>query len=145
MKITFEVIGVPKPGGSKNGKYIKGLNRVIIYDACDNKNWKNSVAIAGAIEMKRMRYPLMTGPLKVEFYFRLPRPKYHYNKIGLVKDEYMTGCYHIKAPDVLKCARSTEDALTKIVWVDDARIVDEHIHKTFATAPGATITVEEIS
>jgi Holliday junction resolvase RusA-like endonuclease len=144
MKITFDVIGVPKPGGSKTAFYNKKLGRALVVDACKNKDWKNSVAIAGSIEMKRRGFPIMAGPLLVKFQFRLPRPKYHYDKKGMVKPQFVAAC-HVKTPDVLKCARSTEDALTKIVWIDDSQIIEETITKRFAGEPGATITVEDLA
>ena len=41
-------------------------------------------------------------------------------------------------PDVLKLARGVEDALTGIVWRDDAQIVNESLNKVVgAAAPGA--------
>jgi hypothetical protein len=40
--------------------------------------------------------------------------------------------------------RSTEDALTSIIWKDDSRIADQHVKKIFGDRPGAYITVRQI-
>jgi Holliday junction resolvase RusA-like endonuclease len=47
-------------------------------------------------------------------------------------------------PDLTKLMRSTEDALTGILWVDDARITDQHARKRYCEpgqAPGAQISI----
>ena len=42
--------------------------------------------------------------------------------------------YHTTKPDALKLARSTEDALTGIVWADDAQTAVLEISKRYADA-----------
>jgi Holliday junction resolvase RusA-like endonuclease len=41
--------------------------------------------------------------------------------------------------------RAAEDALTGIVWADDAQITDQRVQKCYSTMPGVSITVEEVS
>ena len=49
-----------------------------------------------------------------------------------------------KKPDVLKLARSTEDALTGLIWMDDAQVWEMQILKRYSEGLGADITVETL-
>lgn len=144
--ITFIVRGIPKPAGSKRGWAIKKggayTGRVAIMDACKgSKDWKQDVkqaALASAPEA------LLAGPLIVLFNFLLPRPKGHYGTgknasvLKLSAPKFPTG-----KPDVLKLARGVEDALTQVIWGDDAQIVSEIIAKNYSPFPGVEITIRE--
>lgn len=142
--ITFIVRGIPKPAGSKRGFAIKKggayTGRVAIMDACKgSKDWKQDVkqaALAVAPEVRLM------GPLAVEFAFTVSRPKGHY---GSGKNSAVlkptAPRYPTVKPDVLKLARGVEDALTGIIWGDDAQIVSEHLTKNYGPFPGVEITI----
>jgi Holliday junction resolvase RusA-like endonuclease len=136
--IRIEVSGIPKPGGSKRGFYRGG--KVIITDACKgSKDWKSLVAYSA-----RQQYqgnPL-TGSIRVYVTFKMPRPKYHFKKNGMPSAKLET--YHTKKPDATKLMRSTEDALTGILWADDSQIYHQEITKIYGAQPGAVIEVEEI-
>lgn len=72
----------------------------------------------------------------VEFWFYMPRPAWHWGSgrnEGLLVPRAKSLIYPMpqRGPDVLKLARSTEDALTGLVWVDDTQIVDETLHKRY--------------
>lgn len=87
---------------------------------------------------------LFSEPLEVSMVFYVPRPKHHYGKNGLRKSapEYPTG-----KPDLLKIARSTEDALKGIVWNDDAANIVLRLMKYYAShrkSPGVSIYVQAI-
>jgi Holliday junction resolvase RusA-like endonuclease len=45
-------------------------------------------------------------------------------------------------PDYDKLARSTTDAMTGILWVDDAQVVDAELHKIYGAPAHVQITVE---
>ena len=139
---SFFVDGVAKPAGSKRGFFIQKLKRVVIVDANPNsKDWKTDVkytakqAYAGEI---------VTCPLAVKFTFFIVRPNSHYrtgkNK-HLLRDAAPK--FPASKPDVLKLARGVEDAITGIVWKDDAQIVSERIFKRYAAAPGVQIEISE--
>jgi Holliday junction resolvase RusA-like endonuclease len=49
--------------------------------------------------------------------------------------------YPTTRPDALKLARAAEDALTGIIWTDDAVTVDLTIKKRYGELPGVNITV----
>jgi Holliday junction resolvase RusA-like endonuclease len=46
-------------------------------------------------------------------------------------------------PDVLKLARAVEDAMSGIIYKDDAQIVTERLCDRYGILPGVAIQVEE--
>ena len=142
LKIT--VYGSPAPAGSKRAVPLGGKKggRWVVTDANKrSKPWQKDVKqVAGEAMNGR---PLMEGPLSVVFRFYRARPKGHRNKSGLSaegrRNPYPTG-----RPDVLKLARGIEDALTKVVWRDDAQIVDEMLSKDWGTPERVEIVVYEL-
>lgn len=47
-------------------------------------------------------------------------------------------------PDAGNIAKIVEDALNSIVWTDDARVSDTHIHKRYGDVPGLRVEVAEL-
>jgi len=144
--IIINVIGTPAPGGSK--KFVgmsKQTGRAILVDAGGkrNKAWRQCVAAASAAVMNAQRNGVMlTGALRCEVVFRMPRALWHRNSKDFLVER--APAWPITRPDVLKIMRSTEDAMTGIVWHDDAQIVQEWIDKKFAgvgETPGACIII----
>lgn len=134
--IKIRVFGLPQPGGSKRAFMRKGMKCPIVTDANPKaKGWKAMVADA-AVEAVRgnPEYPLVV-PLEVHFNFFMPRNKGHF---GTGKNEKIlkpnAPRFHAVKPDCTKLIRSTEDALTNIVWRDDAQIVWQEGVKRYANA-----------
>jgi Holliday junction resolvase RusA-like endonuclease len=142
--ISFWVPGVPQPGGSKKGFVNPRNGRVVIVeDAKNNKPWRQSVQVFALQEYKG---PPLGGALSLSIRFVMPRPKGHYRTgkfSELLKDSAPT--YHTKKPDTTKLIRSTEDALTGILWRDDAQVVSQTVVKTYGPVPGAHIMVEVVA
>ena len=129
--IEFFAQGIPKPGGSK--KYVGQHNgHALIVDMSKNKGWRKIVA---ATAKASFTGPLLTDALSVTFAFVVRRPLGHWRASGALKAWAEPLCPVVR-PDVLKLTRSTEDALTGIIWKDDAQIVDEHISKRYQRAMG---------
>ena len=137
--IWLRVTGIPKPGGSKTAFPHASTGRMVVIDACrGSKAWKNLVA---AEARKKIPRPLK-GPVYVAMTFYLPRPKVHYNKSRTALSRSAPE-YPAVRPDVLKLARSTEDALTGIAWLDDSQIVDECVRKRYSDDPSAYIEIRQ--
>lgn len=84
---------------------------------------------------------MIRGPLSMSVVFLFERPKGHWGKRGLLPSAPV---FHAVKPDVSKLLRSTEDALTAILYEDDARIVMTTGSKRFCVGteqPGAIITL----
>lgn len=139
----FFAPGIPAPGGSKKGfayRDKKGNTRVAISDAAGqrNKDWRATVALAAS---EHFAAPL-AGPVASEFIFVLPRPRDHFGSgrnASTLKPSAPE--HHTKAPDALKLARSTEDALKGIAWGDDCQVVSLVCRKEYGERPGAYISI----
>lgn len=139
--LMFSVDGTPRPAGSKrafvprgrNGQPIMRNGRIIttvVDDNAKSRDWKTDVSIAARAAWGAR--PLLDGPLQVSMTFRRRRPKGHYGSgrnAGVLKPNAEP--YPISKPDALKLARGVEDALTGVVWVDDAQIVREVLWKVY--------------
>ena len=93
-------------------------------------NWMDSVA-AQALVHRPAR--LLEGPVRLCVDVYIIKPK-------SVKREYPT----VK-PDATNYAKAVEDALNKLIWVDDAQVVDQRCRKFYGNPSRAEITVEEIN
>lgn len=142
-ELTFTVEGKPEPGGSKKGFVHPHTGVVVIVDAnAKVKPWKNLVASVG---MKLTDLDLFEGPLSVTFKFYLERPKGHYGTgANALKVKDSAPAHPTSRPDVLKLARAVEDALTDVVWRDDAQIVHEVIEKHYGLPQRVEIHVREL-
>lgn len=130
--MRFTVYGKPQPAGSKRGFVNKKTGAVIITDAAKgSRPWKQEVAgVAKAAMGSRIPWDL---PLELTVDFYLARPKGHFN----TKGELRPKAPKVPAvrPDATKLLRAVEDALTGIVWRDDAQVVLQVVAKHYADAP----------
>jgi Holliday junction resolvase RusA-like endonuclease len=146
--ITFTVYGLPQTAGSKRAFIIKtkgGGQRAIVTDAnAKGKDWKGDVKQAAAAFVNG-GHTLLQGPLRVSMVFFLPRPTSHYGSGKNASAVKSSSPRHpIGKPDVLKLARCVEDALTGVLWVDDAQITSEQLAKRyceFGQQPGCQVIV----
>jgi crossover junction endodeoxyribonuclease RusA len=134
--LSFFVPGTPAPGGSKNAFPFKrkdGKIGVRVADAGKkNKLWRTVVSLYAKKAMHDQSKEIFSGPIVVTLSFSLKRSR---KGKGRPWPDYR--------PDVLKLARAVEDALTGIVWHDDAQIVAEIISKSFDEPSGVRINVSE--
>ncbi len=142
VSVRFFVPGRPIPGGSKRGFVNPRTGAVIITEAAGkaNKDWRTMV-VAACLEVFKL--PPLEGSLKLQIDFRMPRPQSHYgsgrNK-GALKPN--APYYHAIRPDTTKLIRALEDALTHVLWKDDAQVTIQHVIKRYAdTNPGALVEV----
>ncbi len=141
--LEFFIPGLPKPGGSKRFLGMSKKGRAIIADDCvKGKDWRASVAF-GAREAMAGQTPTDEA-LCVRMTFCLPRPKGHY-RAGINSHLLREAApkFPTTKPDVLKLARSTEDAMTGIVWMDDSASVTLMLRKRYADIPGVEIVVRK--
>ena len=133
--IRFFVPGIPRTAGSKRVFLNRKTGRPIVTeDNTKSKEWRTAVAWIAA---ENMKVPL-EGPLAVTFEFQFMRPKGHYGSKGLRASAPL---HPAVRPDLLKCARSTEDAMSGLAYRDDAQIVHETLIKRYGCQAGAWITI----
>lgn len=161
--LRFTVLGHPSPAGSKTSgvAYRKGpdgkpvpvtKNGKIVTFTKDSsgqagKDWRQTVASTGFAA--RASSPFgdveLDGPLVVEMTFFRPRLASHFGtgrNAGVLKPSAPAA--PDTRPDVLKLARAVEDALTSILWTDDARIVDERLRKVWGSPERVEIMVRPL-
>lgn len=138
--ISFTVFGRPQPAGSKKAFPHKTTGRVVVVDAAEgSRPWKRQVA-AAALEFAPRE--LLTGPIALELIFYVARPKGHYRtgrNADLLRDSAPP--FPIARPDASKLTRAVEDALTGIVWRDDAQVVDQVVRKRFGAVERVEVRI----
>lgn len=132
--VEFTAYGEARPQGSKTS--IRRGKHTVTVDDADLKTktrpagsltrWRTMVADAAGKAVGDR--PRLDGPLIAVFRFVIPRPKSHYGKRGLLPS---APSYPTVKPDSLKLARAVEDALTGIVYRDDAQIVAHSIRRVY--------------
>ena len=141
MAIQIVVEGTPRPGGSKTPGISKS-GKLFVRDANPlTAVWKAEVADAANVQYWG---ELLAGPVSCRFHFRFARPKHHFRKNGKLRPD--APYFHTITPDLDKIVRSTSDALTGIVWTDDALVCSRAEEKRYCNPgekPGATITIWE--
>lgn len=147
--VTIRAYGIPGPQGSKRhlgaGVMVESSKKV--------KPWRQDVKHA-ALDVVGDDWTLLDGPLAVAMTFAFARPRSHYRtgrNAALLRDGAPARPHGM--PDLSKLVRSTEDALTGVVWVDDARVVEYvQLGKWYVgecldveTVPGCVIRVWPLS
>lgn len=154
FKIAFEVLGEAKPAGSKRafvplGKdkqpYRRANGGVVVNVVDDNskvKEWKGEVRRAAR---DAYRGELLRGAVRLTLRFVRVRPKGHCGtgrNAAVVKTS--APAWPITKPDCLKLTRGVEDALTGVVWVDDAQVVEHCLVKVWGEPARCEVIIEPL-
>ena len=105
------------------------------------KPWRQDVKYT-AIEKKPAEWD-MSAPMLLSVVFRFQRPKSHFNKSGL-RSSAPQHCTSASHGDIEKLVRSTNDALTGILFDDDRQVVSVDAIKRYCIndePQGAIITL----
>ncbi len=137
--LHFVVHGVPQPKGSARAFVPKGWQRAVVTsDNPKNKGWQQLVAEAASEAIRaRPAFRLIETPAILRVVFYLPRPQ-------SIRDRLVP---HVKKPDLDKLVRSCKDAMSRVIWRDDALVVEIHARKEYARpgqVPRAEISVGEL-
>jgi len=157
--VTFVAYGHPQPGGSKTSfvpldkrrtssrwprgePYADKKGGTVVSTADSNAKVKPWRAVIAEAARRAYRGPLFDGPLAVDFVFVAHRPAGHYGtgrNAGQLKRSAPSR--PAVRPDVLKLARAAEDALSGVLWVDDALITTERLDKVYGTVSCCIVRV----
>lgn len=144
LPLLLSVPGIARTAGSKKAFANPKTGKIIVTDDSGKRgaNWK---AVCAALARVEYAADPTRELLSIRLVFVLPRPKSHYRsgkRASELRDDapYWAG----KKPDATKLLRSIEDALTGIVWVDDAQVVAQHVSKVYGSRPGAYLIVDTI-
>jgi Holliday junction resolvase RusA-like endonuclease len=145
MTFTFTVYGQPQTAGSKRAfafrRHDGSLGASVTDDNAKGAGWKGDVAKAARTVFTG---DLLTGALRVSMVFYRPRPKGHFNSSHGLNKAGRDSIAPTTKPDVLKLARCAEDALTGVVWRDDALIVTETLEKKWGEPARLVMVIETI-
>lgn len=138
--VTFDVIGIPAPQGSKRAYVVRG-HGVIVDDNKEHVSaWRDSVAEKARETF--LKFGQFDGALCLRVVFVFPLPKSRglgVRRIGMA--------WKSTKPDASKLLRAVEDALTAGGLIaDDARIAMLQVSKLEVDNAwsGATISVEKL-
>lgn len=144
--VTFFVPGTPATQGSKQGMVSKypakrtGRHFVVVKD--DNPrlpDWRNAVAWYAR---RVHRGELLAGPVKLRIVFVRARPKSHFVANDPERGLKANAPTWVEVkPDTLKMARAVEDALTSVIWRDDAQVALHELAKRYGHPVGAHVKV----
>jgi crossover junction endodeoxyribonuclease RusA len=144
LHLDFIVLGEPQPQGSKTVGRTRAGGSFVREDNPATAPWRQAVAAAALKAIDEQ--PLWTGPLRLVATFVFRRPASHFGtgrNAGRLKPS--SPLYVRGRPDVDKLLRAVGDALTGIVWRDDAQLVIVHAEKHYGEPACAHLVVEELA
>lgn len=149
MDVSFEVVGTPRPQGSKRAFVNKHTGRAQMTEQSKHVyTWRDDIRSAAA---RAMGAAMPTGKaVRVLAEFIVARPKADFGT-GKNADALKPSApiHPIKktSGDIDKLLRALFDAMSGIVYDDDAQVVNVHSVRRFAVGferPGAFVTVRSL-
>ena len=138
--VEFTVLGTAAPQGSKIRTKWGAMREA-------NPNtmpWRQEVAACAKKAMEGREPTLLPVMLVATFIFQ--RPKSHYRtgkRVGELRER--APAHMSSKPDLSKLIRAAEDAMSGIVYRDDAQIVELNVTKTYGRSAHAVVSVEELT
>lgn len=132
------VYGEARPQGSKEARIVRG--RAIMTDGFGDKprrlrEWRSAIAASARAWLSLNGSPApIDGPVRLTATFYVARPKSAPKRVLVPATR----------PDLDKCVRAIGDALSKIAYTDDARIVDLIARKRFAVDSPPRVEIEVV-
>jgi len=120
------------------------IRTVTTNDNDKSKGWQQLIAerATRALELSQLQ-PFADGAVIIDAWFYFPRPQKF-----LTKKYAGVDVPHTTRPDADKLLRCAKDALSKVVWRDDAMVIDAYAHKRYCRQgelPRAVITVRAVA
>ena len=146
MTIEFFVPGTVRTAGSKSAFKGKDGSVHVTHSGKYTKEWMNTVRYFALQAMNRGC--VIAEPVRLSIDFRMARPQGHFGtgrNAGKLKDSAPFYC--AKKPDLTKLTRAVEDAMTGIIWRDDALVISQTTTKRYVcnSEPcGAQIKIETL-
>jgi len=137
VTVRFFVAGRPAPKGSKRA-FVRGGRAVLVESSKQARPWEQQVhwTARDVVENTDGLDLLPCSPMKIAMHFEMPRVQRLRKCIGVVHD---------RKPDLDKLARNVMDALTGVLWADDAQVWSLKASKAYVDPgypPGVRIEVE---
>lgn len=133
---TFTILGNPRGQGRPKAT-IRGRHAGV-YETAKDKMYKEN--IAAQVVQQKPQY-IEGQPIILKALFYLPRPQYHFNVKGEVKERFRCTLPTGK-PDLSNLIKAVEDSLNGIVWSDDSLICGYGNSGKFYTESSPRIVLE---
>lgn len=150
-RVEFSVVGLPAPQGSKRAFVNRHTGRAALVESSSrHKDWRALVALTAAEHRHLLGIPPepLAGGLNLAAVFSFPRPASHYGAGKNARVLKPSAPQAVGTPDLSKLVRSIEDAMTGIVYRDDAQIQSyDGTRKVWVDrwlAPGVRICVSQL-
>lgn len=144
QEIRFTVPAIPVAQPRQRHRIVSAGGRTFASNYTPAKdpvnNFKATVRMAAA---EVLQGPPLAGPLCVDMVFVFPR-----QKAKVWKSKPMPRYFHVGKPDRDNLAKSLQDALNGLAWVDDAQICAGSIEKYHAAGdeqPHVVVIIREIT
>jgi crossover junction endodeoxyribonuclease RusA len=151
--IRFKVLGKARSRGSKSpwnprrkdgSLVLRPDGRPVIATMDSDKESRAWMAEVRSVAAQHFRGDLLRGPVILTCRFWFPRPASHFGtgrNTGILKASAPR--HHAQIPDLSKITRAIEDAISKVIWRDDAQIVRYgEGHGKYWTTGAACVEVE---
>lgn len=131
--ICFSVTGEPQPKGSFRPGYNTSTKKYYLKNDCSRTGpWQTLISLIA--KGHKPRGGPWAGPVALQLHFRFKRPKSHPKS---------SSQWHSVKPDLDKLTRAVKDALTGIIYEDDARVVRCIVEKKYGE-PGMPIEAHRL-
>jgi Holliday junction resolvase RusA-like endonuclease len=140
MPIELTVLGRPQPAGSKRAFPRRGGGVIVTDDNPRAKSWQQEIRMVAVEAMNGDE--IIDGPIELFCKFILARPLGHFGtgrNAGTVR--LGAPVYPTVKPDTTKLIRAVEDALTGIVWRDDAQVIRQRAYKAYGTPERVEVVI----
>lgn len=119
---SFTVKGTPQPKGSSRA-FVRNGRAIVTSANPAVKTWEETIRFV----LQDWPNAVLTGPVSLVMVFTVVRPA----SVSAKRRPQPT----VK-PDLSKLYRAAEDAMTGIVFVDDAQVVEALVRKQYGDTPG---------
>jgi Holliday junction resolvase RusA-like endonuclease len=134
LGVTFFVPGLPVAQGSMRPVRQGGSGRIVLVsnNRTSLNDWRSNVAHAARAGLPEGFAPSKADMWDVSMTFVFPRPSGHSTPKGALRKS--APLFPSVRPDLDKLVRSVLDALTHVMWDDDARVVAICAAKAYSRA-----------
>lgn len=141
---TWEKVGQiiirETPVAKKRPRFARVGKGVRAYSEQHTEEGKALLAI-----QEQWKGPPLLGPVRLQAFFRLPRPKSHFGtgeNAGKLKDS--APCWHTKKPDLDNLLKFFKDCANGAIWKDDAQVREVFAIKDYEPGHGVGSTIVNI-
>lgn len=139
MQITFDI----EPMAIQSFRFRNAGHFTIKYQPKKNIVYKSNIGKMATLQLPE-NFTLMTGAVFCNWTFVFPPLKSWSKKKLNELNDASKFVYKTTKPDVTNLQKGTEDALTGIIWQDDALIVQSTVKKIYGFNPKIILDVFDL-